>query len=113
MNDALFLMPTPALANMVDQIDAIDMADRDTKGDLDEYTLGKIAIAGQNGQLRTPRHIIKLMVEMTAPTESAERTWKLPAAGGDTPGTMPPINPSRKSDSCCCRGNGIPDGVWI
>jgi type I restriction enzyme M protein len=69
MKDALFMMPTPrVLANVVDQLDAIDMADRDTKGDLYEYMLGKIATAGQNGQFRTPRHIIKLMVEMTAPT---------------------------------------------
>ena len=44
------------------------MEDRDTKGDLYEYMLGKIASAGQNGQFRTPRHIIKLMVELTAPT---------------------------------------------
>ena len=44
------------------------MEDRDTKGDLYEYMLGKIATAGQNGQFRTPRHIIRLMVEMTAPT---------------------------------------------
>jgi type I restriction enzyme M protein len=43
------------------------MEDRDTKGDLYEYMLGKIASAGQNGQFRTPRHIIKLMVELTAP----------------------------------------------
>ena len=43
------------------------MDDRDTKGDLYEYMLGKIATAGQNGQFRTPRHIIQLMVEMTAP----------------------------------------------
>ncbi|MFU8878627.1 MAG: type I restriction-modification system subunit M, partial [Wenzhouxiangellaceae bacterium] len=69
MKDALFMMPTPrVLANVVDQLDEIDMADRDTKGDLYEYMLGKIASAGQNGQFRTPRHIIKLMVEMTAPT---------------------------------------------
>jgi type I restriction enzyme M protein len=69
MKDALFMMPTPrVLANVVDQLDSIDMADRDTKGDLYEYMLGKIASAGQNGQFRTPRHIIKLMVEMTAPT---------------------------------------------
>ena len=69
MKDALFMMPTPrVLANVVDQLDDIDMADRDTKGDLYEYMLGKIATAGQNGQFRTPRHIIKLMVEMTAPT---------------------------------------------
>ena len=69
MKDALFMMPTArVLANVVDQLDGIDMADSDTKGDLYEYMLGKIATAGQNGQFRTPRHIIKLMVEMTAPT---------------------------------------------
>lgn len=69
MRDALFMMPTPrVLASVVDQLDGIDMADSDTKGDLYEYMLGKIASAGQNGQFRTPRHIIKLMVEMTAPT---------------------------------------------
>jgi type I restriction enzyme M protein len=69
MKDATFMMPTPrVLANVVDQLDAIDMADRDTKGDLYEYMLGKIASAGQNGQFRTPRHIIQLMVDMTAPT---------------------------------------------
>src|SRR5437899_13073453 len=41
--------------------------DRDTKGDVYEYMLGKIATAGQNGQFRTPRHIIRMMVEMVAP----------------------------------------------
>ena len=69
MKDAVFMIPAPrVLANVVDQLDTIDMADTDTKGDLYEYMLGKIASAGQNGQFRTPRHIIKLMVEMTAPT---------------------------------------------
>ena len=69
MQDAFFMMPTArVLANVVDQLDHIDMADQDTKGDLYEYMLGKIATAGQNGQFRTPRHIIKLMVDMTAPT---------------------------------------------
>jgi len=69
MKDALFMMPTPrVLASVVDQLDSIDMSDSDTKGDLYEYMLGKIATAGQNGQFRTPRHIIKLMVDMTAPT---------------------------------------------
>ena len=69
MKDALFMMPTArVLANVVDQLDGIDMADSDTKGDLYEYMLGKIATAGQNGQFRTPRHIIKLMVDMAAPT---------------------------------------------
>ena len=50
------------------QIDHVPMEDRDTKGDVYEYMLGKIATAGQNGQFRTPRHIIRLMVELTAPT---------------------------------------------
>jgi type I restriction enzyme M protein len=69
MKDALFMMPTPRLlANVVDQLDGIDMADSDTKGDLYEYMLGKTATAGQNGQFRTPRHIIRLMVDMTAPS---------------------------------------------
>src|SRR5207253_1032349 len=69
MKDARFTIPTPALlAKVVDLIDHVPMEDRDTKGDLYEYMLGKIATAGQNGQFRTPRHVIRLMVEMTAPT---------------------------------------------
>lgn len=69
MKDARFTIPTPALlARVVDLIGHIPMDDRDTKGDLYEYMLGKIASAGQNGQFRTPRHIIRLMVELTAPT---------------------------------------------
>jgi hypothetical protein len=68
MKDARFTIPTPALlAKVVDLLDAVPMEDRDTKGDLYEYMLGKIASAGQNGQFRTPRHIIRLMVELTAP----------------------------------------------
>ncbi len=68
MKDARFTIPTPALlAKVVDMVDKVPMEDRDTKGDLYEYMLGKIATAGQNGQFRTPRHIIRLMVEMTAP----------------------------------------------
>lgn len=69
MQGAMFMMPSPrVLSSVVDQLDSIDMDDTDTKGDLYEYMLGKIASAGQNGQFRTPRHIIKLMVDMTQPT---------------------------------------------
>ncbi len=69
MKDARFTIPTPALlAKVVDMLDHVPMEDRDTKGDLYEYMLGKIATAGQNGQFRTPRHIIRLMVEMMEPT---------------------------------------------
>jgi len=68
MKDARFTIPTPALlAKVVDLLDQVPMEERDTKGDLYEYMLGKIASAGQNGQFRTPRHIIRLMVEMMAP----------------------------------------------
>lgn len=73
MKDARFTIPTPGLlAKVVDLLDEIPMTDRDTNGDLYEYMLSKIASAGTNGQFRTPRHIIKLMVDMTAPTPSEE-----------------------------------------
>lgn len=69
MKDARFTIPTAGLlAKVVDMLDHVPMEDRDTKGDLYEYMLGKIAAAGQNGQFRTPRHIIKLIVELMAPT---------------------------------------------
>jgi type I restriction enzyme M protein len=69
MKDARFTIPTPALlSKVVDMLDHVPMEDRDTKGDVYEYMLGKIASAGQNGQFRTPRHLIQLMVELTAPT---------------------------------------------
>ena len=69
MKDAVFIMPNPALLDkVVNMINDIPMQDRDTKGDLYEYMLSKIATAGQNGQFRTPRHIIKMMVQLTAPT---------------------------------------------
>jgi len=68
MKDARFTIPTPALlAKVVDLLDQVPMEDRDTKGDVYEYMLSQIATAGQNGQFRTPRHIIRLMVELTAP----------------------------------------------
>jgi type I restriction enzyme M protein len=69
MKDARLGIQTPALlAKAVEKLDAVQMDDRDTKGDVYEYMLGKIASAGQNGQFRTPRHIIALMVELTKPT---------------------------------------------
>ncbi len=68
MKDARFTIPTAGLlAKVVDMIDKVPMEDRDTKGDIYEYMLAQIATAGQNGQFRTPRHIIQLMVELTAP----------------------------------------------
>lgn len=73
MKDARFTIPTPALlSKVVDLLDDVPMNDRDTNGDLYEYMLSKIASAGQNGQFRTPRHIIQLMVAMTAPNPDDE-----------------------------------------
>ncbi|MBB0969115.1 SAM-dependent DNA methyltransferase [Dietzia aerolata] len=73
MKDARFTVPTPALlSKVVDMLDDVPMQDRDTNGDLYEYMLGKLASAGQNGQFRTPRHIIQLMVAMTAPKPEDE-----------------------------------------
>ncbi|MBY4275751.1 SAM-dependent DNA methyltransferase [Rhodococcus fascians] len=73
MRDARFTIPTPALlSKVVDMLDDIPMVERDTNGDLYEYLLSKIASAGVNGQFRTPRHIINLMVAMTAPTPTDE-----------------------------------------
>jgi hypothetical protein len=71
MRDARF--PTPALlGRVVDMLDDMPMEGRDIKGDVYEYMLSKIATAGQNGQFRTPRHVISLMVEMTAPQPDDE-----------------------------------------
>jgi type I restriction enzyme M protein len=68
MRDARLGFSSPALlAKVVEKLDRIPMDDRDTKGDVYEYMLGKIASAGQNGQFRTPRHIISLMVELMQP----------------------------------------------
>ena len=65
---ATFMIPTAKLLDrVVQQIDKLPLDNRDTKGDLYEYMLGKIAEAGTNGQFRTPRHIIRMMVEMTEP----------------------------------------------
>jgi type I restriction enzyme M protein len=69
MKGATFMIPTPRLlAQVVDMLSEINIDDRDTKGDVYEYLLSKIASAGQNGQFRTPRHIIKMMVEMIKPS---------------------------------------------
>jgi len=69
MKGATFMIPTPRLLQLVvDLLSDVEMNDRDTKGDVYEYLLSKIATAGTNGQFRTPRHIIRMMVEMTNPT---------------------------------------------
>lgn len=70
MGDAIFKIPTPLmLSKIIDGIDSIDMDEnKDTKGDLYEYLLSKVATAGTNGQFRTPRHIIDMIVKLMKPT---------------------------------------------
>ncbi|MFC4619376.1 N-6 DNA methylase [Camelliibacillus cellulosilyticus] len=68
MGDAMFMIPTPnMLAKIVDGIDHLPLKNRDVQGDLYEYLLSKLSTSGTNGQFRTPRHIIKMMVELMKP----------------------------------------------
>lgn len=68
MKDAMFIIPTPLmLEKVVTGISELTLKGRDLKGDIYEYMLGKISSSGQNGQFRTPRHIIKMMVELMQP----------------------------------------------
>lgn len=69
MQNAVFLIQNPrTLTRVVDGINELDMNNRDTMGDVYEYILGKMAASGTNGQFRTPRHIIRMMVNLMAPT---------------------------------------------
>lgn len=74
MDDAIFKLPTPlVLSKVVDSLDEIyemmnDVQTADVRGDVYEYLLSKIAQSGLNGQFRTPRHIIRMMVEMMDPS---------------------------------------------
>ncbi len=74
MGDAIFKIPTPLLlSKVVTTLDDIyaqieKIADVDAKGDVYEYLLSKIAQSGLNGQFRTPRHIIRMLVDIMEPT---------------------------------------------
>lgn len=74
MDDAIFKLPTPlVLSKVVDSLDNIyslmgKSTEIDIRGDVYEYLLSKISTAGRNGQFRTPRHIIHMMVELMKPT---------------------------------------------
>lgn len=66
--DAQFLISKPdLLVRAVNMISELDLTSDDWKGDIYEHVLAKLTTAGINGQFRTPRHIIDLMVEMVAP----------------------------------------------
>ena len=74
MDDAIFKLPTPlVLSKVVDSLDEIyavmnEIQTTDVRGDVYEYLLSKIAQSGRNGQFRTPRHIIRMMVELMDPS---------------------------------------------
>ncbi len=70
MKDAVFTIPTPSL--LIESVKIINEMqikeqNRDAKGDLYEYLLSELKTAGKNGQFRTPRHIIKMMVSLINP----------------------------------------------
>lgn len=73
MGDAIFKVPTPLmLSKVVDRLDDIfddisKSGNTDVRGDVYEYLLNKIAQSGVNGQFRTPRHIIRMMVDLMEP----------------------------------------------
>ena len=85
MDDAIFKLPTPLLlSKVIDSLDEIyrlmsEVQSADVRGDVYEYLLSKIAQSGLNGQFRTPRHIIRMMVEMMNP--SAKEKICDPACG--------------------------------
>jgi type I restriction enzyme M protein len=68
MADAQLMIQKPSLlVSAVNMIEALPITEGDAKGDLYEYLLSKLTTAGINGQFRTPRHIIRFMVEMLEP----------------------------------------------
>jgi type I restriction enzyme M protein len=68
MQDAQLMIQKPnLLVSAVNMIDALPITEGDAKGDLYEYLLSKLTTAGINGQFRTPRHIIRFMVELVEP----------------------------------------------
>ena len=80
MQSAVFMIQNPrTLVKVVEGIQNLDMTDRDTMGDVYEYILGKMAASGNNGQFRTPRHIIRMMGELMQP----QGDWEIcdPAMG--------------------------------
>lgn len=69
MKDATFVVSNPrTLVRIVDKLEEIDLSNKDIMGDVYEYLLSKLATSGQNGQFRTPRHIINMMVQLMQPT---------------------------------------------
>src|ERR1044072_3298974 len=104
MADAMLMIQKPSLlVSAVNMIDRLPLTEGDTKGDLYEYLLGKLTTAGINGQFRTPRHIIRLTVEMLDPKPS--ETVGDPACGTAGFRVEMMLNLLRKDTS--------PEGVFV
>ena len=95
MKDAIFLIPKASLLQeavaIIDELN-ISMRNIDTQGDIYEYLLSELKTSGKNGQFRTPRHIIRMMVELVDPDlgdkvcDPACGNLRGGAAGGFDPG---------------------------
>ena len=89
MKDAQLMIQKPSLlVKAVNMINELPLTEGDTKGDLYEYLLGKLTTAGISGQFRTPRHIIRLMVEMLAPRPTEKVADPACGTGGFLVGVM-------------------------
>lgn len=87
--DAQLMIQKPSLlVSAVNMIDALPLTEGDTKGDLYEYLLSKLTTAGINGQFRTPRHIIRLMVEILDPKPTEKVVDPACGTGGFLVGVM-------------------------
>ena len=97
MGDAIFKIPTPqSLSQIIDKLEGVyellkKEPDKDARGNMLRYLLSKIATSGTNGQFRTPRHIIRMMVELLRPPvpedhlRSCLRHKRFPCGGGSLP----------------------------
>lgn len=104
MKDAQLMIQKPSLlVSAVEMIDDLPLGDADTKGDLYEYLLSKLTTAGINGQFRTPRHIIRLMVELLDP--KPDMTVGDPACG--TAGFLVSVAEYLQQQYTS------PEGVWV
>lgn len=102
MKDAqLMIQKHTLLVSAVNMVDALPLTEGDTKGDLYEYLLSKLTTAGINGQFRTPRHIIRLMVEMLDPKPTETVVDPACGTGGFLVGIMEHL----------LRANTSPEGV--
>ena len=89
MKDAQLMIQKPSLlVSAVNMVDALPLTEGDTKGDLYEYLLSKLTTAGINGQFRTPRHIIRLMIEMLDPKPTETVADPACGTGGFLVGVM-------------------------